>query len=186
MTDEPCRSATLYAVKRAKAKGVTVSYDPNYRASLWKSEKEAVEIMRSMVKYADVMKLSDEETLLLTGQRDYEAAGDILLSQGVKLVAVTLGKTGAYVKNGNGGRLVKGFCNKALDATGAGDAFWGGFLFSLVGSGKKPEEILPKEAAEFADFGNATASVCVEKYGAIPAMPTLREVEDKLKEPRLS
>lgn len=184
LTDEPCRSATLYAVKRAKASGSIVSYDPNYRASLWSSEREAIEQMRSMVQYADVMKLSDEETLLLTGQKEPEKAGDILLAQGVKLLVVTLGKTGAYVKSRDGGKLVRGFCNKAVDATGAGDAFWGGFLYCLAKSGKKPEEVSLEEAAQFADFGNAVASVCVEKYGAIPAMPTLRQVQNKLKEPR--
>ena len=64
LTDEPCRSATLYAVKNAKENGVIVSYDPNYRASLWNSECEAVNQMRSMIPYADVMKISQEETIL--------------------------------------------------------------------------------------------------------------------------
>ncbi|MGN1134208.1 MAG: carbohydrate kinase family protein [Oscillospiraceae bacterium] len=184
LTDEPCRSATLYAVKNAKENGVIVSYDPNYRASLWNSESEAVKQMRSMISYADVMKISEEETILLTGESDYEKAADILLEQGVKLAAITLGKTGAYVKNKNGGKIVKGFKNKALDATGAGDAFWGGFLFCLAKSGESPETVTLEDAVYFADFGNAVASVCVEKYGAIPAMPTMEQVKNKMKEER--
>jgi fructokinase len=184
LTDEPCRSATLYAIKYAKENGVIVSYDPNYRASLWNSESEAVKQMRSMVSYADVMKISEEETVLLTGESDYEKAADILLEQGVKLAAITLGKNGAYVKNKNGGKIVKGFKNKALDATGAGDAFWGGFLFCLAKSGKSPERVTLEDAVYFADFGNAVASVCVEKYGAIPAMPTMEQVKNKMKEER--
>lgn len=184
LTDEPCRSATLYAIKKARENGVIISYDPNYRASLWRSESEAVKQMRSLTPYADVMKISEEETILLTGEKQYETAADVLLAQGVKLVAITLGKTGAYVKNKNGGKTVKGFQNKAIDATGAGDAFWGGFLYSLVKSGKMPEAVSLDEAAHFADFGNAVASVCVENYGAIPAMPTMEQVTEKMKEER--
>ena len=65
LTDEPARSATFFAVKEAKAAGAVISYDPNYRPLLWKSEEEAVEHMRSMIPYADIMKISDEETALL-------------------------------------------------------------------------------------------------------------------------
>lgn len=48
--------------------------------------------MRSIIKYADIMKISDEETELLTGEADYERAAEKLISQGVKIAAVTLGK----------------------------------------------------------------------------------------------
>ena len=71
-----------------------------------------------------------------------------------------------------------------VDSTGAGDAFWGGFLYKLAESGKKLCELTPEEVSEFADFGNASASVCVENYGAIPAMPTLEQVLKKQKEER--
>ena len=46
LTSEPTRTATISAVKRAKSFGATISYDPNYRASLWNSEAEAVEQMK--------------------------------------------------------------------------------------------------------------------------------------------
>ncbi len=103
----------------------------------------------------------------------------------MKIAAVTLGKNGAYVRTAEGGTLVSGFKNKAIDATGAGDAFWGGFLYSLAKSGKAPENVTLSEAYSFADFGNATASLCVESYGAIPAMPDMEAVCEKLGEERL-
>lgn len=184
LTDEPVRSTTLFAVQKAKEADCVISYDPNYRASLWKNEKTAKEQMRSMLKYADLVKISDEETELLTGEADYEKAAEILLHQGVKIAVVTLGKLGAYVRTTYGGRIVKGFKNKAVDATGAGDSFWGGFLYQFSRFGKAPENVTVSEAAEFADFGNAVASVCVEHYGAIPAMPTMEQVAEKMKEER--
>jgi fructokinase len=62
MTDEPARTATYTAVQRAKEAGAIISYDPNYRASLWSSREEAILRMRESLPLVDVMKLSDEET----------------------------------------------------------------------------------------------------------------------------
>ena len=185
LTDEPARSTTLFAVQKAKEAGCVISYDPNYRASLWKSKELAKKQMRSMIPYADLMKISEEEMQLLTGENDYQRAAEALMQGGVKIVVVTLGKLGAYVQTKQGGTLVKGFQNKAVDATGAGDAFWGGFLFQFSRCGKSPEAVTTKEAAEFTDFGNAVASVCVQKHGAIPAMPDMTQVMEQLKEERL-
>lgn len=184
LTDEPVRSTTLYAAETAKEAGCVISYDPNYRKTLWKDERTAKKQMRGMLKYTDLIKISDEETVLMTDEKDYEKAAEALLGQGVKVAVVTLGKTGAYVRTADGGRLVKGFRNKAVDTTGAGDSFWGGFLYRFAHAGKSPEEITVAEAASFADFGNAVASVCVERHGAIPAMPDIRQVTEKMKEKR--
>lgn len=185
LTAEPCRSATMCAVREAKRANCVISYDPNYRASLWSGELEAVSQMRSMLKYSDLVKISEEEIELMTDEFDYEKAAEALLRQGVKIAVITLGKLGAYVRTSDGGQIVKGFRNKALDATGAGDAFWGGFLYQFCRCGKLPDEVSVSEAASFADFGNAVASVCVESYGAIPAMPTMEQVAEKMQEERL-
>ncbi len=184
LTAEPCRSATMCAVREAKRANCVISYDPNYRDSLWSGKQEAVSQMRSMLKYADLVKISEEETELMTDESDYEKAAEALLRQGVKVAVITLGKLGAYVRTSDGGQIVKGFRNKALDATGAGDAFWGGFLYQFCRCGRLPEEVSVSETASFADFGNAVASVCVEKYGAIPAMPTMEQVIEKMQEER--
>lgn len=180
LTDEPCRSATFYALKQAKDGGKIISYDPNYRALLWDSVESAVEGMRSPLEYVDVMKLSDEETKLLTDIEDPERAAKALLDKGISLVAVTLGKDGAYVCTKEGGAVVPGFESKVVDTTGAGDSFWGGFLYQLAKSGKRPEEVTLEEAKTFARFGNAVASLCVEKRGGIPAMPTMEQVAERL------
>ena len=66
LTDEPARSATLWAVEQVRARGGAVAYDPNYRASLWRDEESARKQMRSLVPMADYIKISDEETELLT------------------------------------------------------------------------------------------------------------------------
>ena len=180
LTVDPSKSTTFKALEVAKANGVIVSYDPNYRAPLWDSKDAAIKGMRSVLSYVDLMKISDEETELLTGIKDPEAAAKKLLEQGVKVVAVTLGSEGALVCTKEGSKHVPGYKADMVDTTGAGDSFWGGFLNQFIESGKKPCEVTLDEAAMFAKFGNAVASLCVEKRGAIPAMPTLEDVAGRI------
>ena len=180
LTDEPSRSATFYALEKAKEFGKIISYDPNYRALLWDSKEKAIEGMRSLLDYVDVMKLSDEETFLLTDIEEPQAAAKALLNKGISIVAVTLGADGAYICTKEGGAFVAGFASDVVDTTGAGDSFWGGFLYRLSKSGKCPEEVSLEEAKEFARFGNAVASLCVEKRGGIPAIPDMEQVLKRL------
>ena len=72
LTDEPAKSATIEAVKMAKAAGVLISYDLDYRPSLWISIERAVKKMKTVVELVDVMKVSDEESTLLTEAKSYE------------------------------------------------------------------------------------------------------------------
>ena len=151
----------------ARGLGLTVAYDPNYRASLWPDEATAKEGMRSLVPLCDVMKLSDEETELLTGEAAPEAATEKLLEQGVSCVVVTLGGDGAMVATKEGSRRVASFPTRAVDTTGAGDAFWGAFLTQLTRNDKVPENLTLDEAARYARFANAAASLCVGRRGLV-------------------
>lgn len=180
LTAEPSRSTTFYAVKRAKNKGCIISYDPNYRSALWESEAIAKHQMQSLIPYVDIMKISDEETSLLTDYTEPEAAAAALYQQGVKIIAVTLGSDGVYLYSKDGGQKIPGFKTTVADTNGAGDSFWGGFLFKLCNSDKKLDELSPTELYEYARFGNAVASLCVEGKGAIPSMPQLKDVEERL------
>lgn len=172
LTDEPAASTTMYAVKKAKDLGCVITYDPNYRASLWKGDvKRAVREMKKMFVLADFVKVSDEEVVLLTGETDMEVGAMKLLELGAKLIVVTLGSDGAYVCNSQGGAYAKGFPSNVVDTTGAGDSFFGAFVSKFLQSNKKIDEVTIEEYADFAVFGNAVASLCVEKRGGIPGMP---------------
>ena len=177
LTDSPARETTIFALEEAKKAGCLISYDPNYRPLLWKSEAQASEQMRQVLPYVDVIKLSDEETELLTGYADPKVAAKYLIDSGIKLAAVTLGKNGALLTTKNGSDTVCGFDVTAIDTTGAGDAFWGAFLFSIGELGKEIGELDLGEILKAAKFANAAAALCVTKRGAIPAMPSLSEIE---------
>lgn len=180
LTDEPARSATHFAIQTAKDAGALISYDPNYRAPLWPDVETAKEQMRSVVPLVDIMKISDEECELLTDEADPAKAAEKLLDQGVRCVFVTLGADGALLKTKEIEVTEPGMKGKAVDTTGAGDSFWGGTLYQFVDGNLVPESIDEETAHRMLRFANTVAGLCVQKRGAIPAMPTLAEVEEAL------
>lgn len=171
LTDEPSRTATYEAARIASGAGAVISYDPNYRETLWQNREQAVKEMSGMVVLSDMMKLSEEESILLTGERDFRKAAARLIAKGVSVAAITLGEEGVYMAGKDGGVLVSGYRVKAVDTTGAGDSFWGGFLSRYLKEGKRPEELTIQDIEVFAKFGNAVAALCVQKRGGIPAIP---------------
>ena len=177
LTDEPARTTTFKAIEYAKNAGALISYDPNYRASLWPDTNIASQMMRAVLPYVDIVKLSDEETELLTDQSSPEAASAALLAAGAQCVVVTLGKSGALVSSQNIYQFVEGYDIPAVDTTGAGDAFFGGFLYRILTSSKAISQCTADELLHFGRFANATATLCVQRHGGIPAMPTLAETD---------
>lgn len=177
LTDEPARGATMEALRLAKAAGMTVSYDPNYRERLWNSEAEAVKRMLEPMPYADILKVSEEELFLLTGSRDLRMGSLELGSLGPKLILITLGKNGAYYRYGIHTGSVPGIPVTVADTNGAGDAFLGAVLSRLVLRGEEPlKDLLPTELEKTVAFANAAAVLTCSKPGAIPALPTEEEV----------
>ena len=162
LTAEPSRSSTWQALITAKSTGAAVSYDPNYRASLWADDAAACDQIRSILPIVDIIKLSQEEMPFAAGIDDVDTAIKVLRKEGVALIVITLGEGGAVV------------------ATGAGDAFFGGFLSEFVKSGKSVYEVSIDDMVRFARVGCATASLCIGRRGGIPAMPTMEEVTELL------
>ncbi len=177
LSSPDCRGTIVAAVKRAKANGALITYDPNYRASLWNNEAEAVSIMRSVLPLCDIVKISEEETALLTGHEEPEKAAETLLRQGVRLAIVTLGANGAYWRYGSDSGTVPGFKVKVADTNGAGDTFFGAFLSRIAKHGGLTG-LTPETIERFVRFANHAASITASRPGAIPAMPT----EDELTE----
>lgn len=186
LTDDPARSATLRAVELAREAGALVSYDPNYRASLWPSEQVALERMASLLGQADLVKLNEEEARLLCGTEQAEVAAQRVLERGASLIAVTLGAEGALVATRTVSVRVAPLACTPRDTTGAGDSFWGALLFQLVHAlgVRTPADLSRLDAPALHDaarFACAAASLCVERPGAIPAMPSAPEITARLK-----
>lgn len=177
LTDEPSASAVKYAVEYAKSKGKVVSYDPNFRPLLWKDKAEAVLKMRSLSKFVDIIKVSDEEALLLTDENNIESAARSLLNEGIRVVLVTLAENGAYYLTKNNSGYVSAFTGEVADTNGAGDTFFGTFLnFADDLSALEKNENNALENA--VRFSCAAAGLSTRRSGAIPSMPTRSAVED--------
>lgn len=175
LTAEPSRTATLEAAKTAKASGAIVSYDPNYRASLWPDEETAVRNMTEPLTMVDILKVSDEELPLLTGCTDPEKGSARLAERGVRLVLVTLGAHGAFYRfDGHTGHVPGVPCTVG-DTNGSGDTFFGAALSQLVKLDSLDQLTVP-ELERILAFANKAASITTSRHGAIPAMPTLAEV----------
>ena len=177
LTAEPVRSATLAAARFARAHGVLLSYDPNYRAPLWRDLETAVEEMKRPLPMTDILKLSEEELPLLTGTDDPEEGTKRLAAYGIRLVLLTLGSAGAYYRFGDWTGSVPTVAVKVADTNGAGDTFLGALLCGLLQRAGDPLDLKDKSELEaLVRFANCTAALTCTRPGAIPAMPTKKEV----------
>ena len=170
LTDEPARTATQKAVAYARAAGKLITYDPNYRAPLWKTEQAAKEQMLWGLQQADVVKISDEEVRFLWGCTPEEGA-DRVLALGAKLAMVTLGPEGCYLKNRNAAVRASSPKVHPVDTTGAGDIFGGSAVAQLLDTGKAPEDLTEAELLQIARFAATAASLSTETLGGIPSIP---------------
>lgn len=115
-----------------------------------------------------VMMPNAKELQILTKKADHKRNAEVLLEKGVKIVAVKLGNKGCYVTDGKASSMVEAFKVKAVDTTGAGDAFCAGFLYGLI-SGKSLHEC--------GRIGNFVASKCIMKMGARPGFPRIEDLK---------
>lgn len=191
-THEPLRESTLLAVREAKAAGALVSCDPNWRASLWSDKRAGLAAMKTLVSLADIVKVSDVELALLSDMDESAAVdmpGDVLAGlarrlagNGPSLVLVTMGAAGSLVVYGNRVASVPAFPAPVVDTTGAGDSFAGAFLYRITRRAAPLRDLNFNDLVEDVRFANAAASCCVQKRGAIPAMPNRADVEAVLEQ----
>ncbi len=177
LTNEPSKSAVQFAVNFAKENNVITAYDPNWRPPLWESEEKGVAEMKSLISKSDIIKVSDEEIVLITGCESIEDGAKALLSQGIKIVICTMGPKGCEVFTKDYSVKKATYDVKVVDTTGSGDSFFGTFLSKLVLSGKGIDELSKEDVEDFADCANAAGSACATKKGAIPALVNMSEIE---------
>lgn len=119
---------------------------------------------------------NEVEAQALTGievdsEASAEAAARWFLDRGVKQAVITLGSRGVYAHDGASGRLIPARRVRAVDTTGAGDAFNGGLVTALAEG---------KDLWAACEFANALASLSVQRVGTAPAMPARREIQQAL------
>lgn len=181
LISSPAKEATHHAVKVAKENGLLVSYDPNLRLGLWDSEESARETIKSMLPEADVLKISEEELEFITGEKKIEAGVVKLKAYNIPFLIITMGAEGSFVYVGDARQYVPAMKVKAVDTTGAGDAFVSGILYSVHEYTGDIESLSIEEAARMAQFAAVSGALAASTKGAMTALPSLKEVNHHLK-----
>jgi fructokinase len=190
LTDEPVRGATLEAIKIASDAGALISYDVNYRPTLWRDPGEALEQATAMLPLVNLLKVNEAELALLSGREDLDpsdhtqlaAASKKLIEHGPDLVVVTLGPDGSFFQAAADGEYVAPFRVKTVDAVGCGDAFVAGLLTRLVVGHDWRDRLSPDQLRDTLRYANAVGALTSLTQGVIPALPTADRVDKFLKE----
>lgn len=156
---------SIAAANLSKKSGLFVAFDPGRELAT-----KGIEHIMPIFNYLDLLLMNSKEAKALTGYDEPEKACGLLRKAGVKSVIVKLGERGAYYANQEGEGTVKAFNVKAIDTTGAGDAFVTGLLHSLGGGNNF------KEAVRYA---SAVAAIKVTRLGS-HIIPNGNEVEEFL------
>ena len=176
LSTSPAAEATAKALRLGHELGRLVSFDVNYRNVMWNDDQAACAAkVREILPYVDLLKVSDEEVDMVGG----EAALPALMEEfGITVVVETLGAAGArcFFQGQTWDTAARKV--PCVDTNGAGDAFWGAFLSSLriqavEGAQSITEDILRRAM----EYGSAAGGLTVQKKGAIPALPTRKEIE---------
>ena len=175
MTDEPCRSAHLHALKAAEEAGVLRSYDPNLRPPLWPNLDVAKENILELMGHCDILKISDNEIQWLSGKEDYDEGIAWLRERyDIPLIFLTLGKDGSRAYCGSVKTEQPGFKLNTIETTGAGDTFFGSVLHHILTLGFRP--YTKEELDEMLRFANAAAALVTTRRGALRVMPSQEEI----------
>ena len=192
----PERDAVLLTLDKAKKAGKLVSFDINFRDKIWSFDECKKEVLK-VFPYVDLLKISEEELNFVGGRGNIPA---FMKVYGITVTVLTLGGDGAeiyYIENNattdmisnNTGGVIKNLCmiripamkTACVDTTGAGDAYWGGFLSYLLMNGVKTEkDITSKLLEEAGKYGAVSGGICVTRPGGIPALPFKKEIEAEL------
>lgn len=161
------RELSLHMLIQAGAAGASISFDPNLRPGLWRSESEMRETLNSLAAQSDWVLPGLAEGRLLTGRDSPEAIADYYLERGAKAVIMKLGPEGSYYRGTLGGQeesaTIPGFeVAEVIDTVGAGDGFAVGVVSALL-DGRSPREAARR--------GNLIGSLAVQVVGDMEGLP---------------
>lgn len=164
LSRQPAQDTIVDAAKRAQAAGCQVSIDANYAPSIWPDREQAWRVLSDYCSAGALVKLSEDDAFRLYGEA--QTTDRILRDfhdMGASVICFTLGREGSIVSYENGVQrsVIPGKKVEVVDVTGAGDAYWAGFLTAFV-DGKDPEQC--------ARSGAALAQMKLTRQGPLPGI----------------
>ena len=178
MTHEGVREATKKGLRIAKEHGILVSFDPNLRPPLWKSLDDAKEQILYGMGQCDILKISDDEVLFVSGCDMVEAGAQWIREHysNIRLMLTTLGKEGSVAYYEDLKVEAKPFLNpQTIETTGAGDTFCACILNYVLEHGLAG--LTQEGLKEMLTFANGASSLITTRRGALKVMPEKAEVE---------
>jgi sugar/nucleoside kinase (ribokinase family) len=163
-----CRRFSYHAVERARAAGLTVSFDPNLRPSLWPDPREMRRVVNDLAGRCDWVLPGVAEGRALTGSADPRRIARFYLDRGVGLVAVKLGARGSQVFTGDDEHTQPGFPVRVVDTVGAGDGYAVGLISGML------DGLAPAARVERA---NAIGAMAVTSRGDQDGLPTRQALD---------
>lgn len=162
LSKEPAQTTILKKAAEAFKLGCTLSIDVNYADKLWNSKEEALQVIKLYCAFNPLVKVSEDDMLRLFGKElPHSEIFKFFHTNGVAIVCLTLGSKGVKLAQ-EGKEIIELPAIKIeniMDATGAGDAFWSGFLFAYIQ--KKP-------LLECLDVALKLAALKLQHVGRLP------------------
>ncbi|MEY0148280.1 sugar kinase [Providencia rettgeri] len=164
---------SLHAAKWMRNAGKTLSFDPNLRPSLWKSETAMVEQLNQLAFQANWVLPGLKEGKILTGFDQPESIADFYLAQGVEAVVIKTGEHGAYYKTAGNqqGMAPAVHIKQVIDTVGAGDGFAVGVISALLEG-----LTLPQAVAR----GNFVGARAIQVIGDSEGLPTQAQLQHEM------
>ncbi len=175
LSEEPSRSATLFAAETAKTAGAIVLLDLDLRPTLWHDPRAYGPTIRSVLRLVDLVVGNEEEVAAAADQEEIEEAVRILVRLGPRAVVVKRGAEGSTVYLPDGEAVhAPSFPVEVVNVLGAGDAFASGFIYGYLKGW---------DWYRCARMGNACGAIVVTRHGCANFMPyeeeTLRFIEER-------
>ncbi len=135
LSKSPARETILKKAKEAYSLGCTLSIDINFSNKIWANKEDAISVLKEYCTYKPLVKVSEDDMHRLFGHKmTHDELFHFFHVNDVDLVCLTLGEKG--VKVSLKGQLPRKYeaikIDSVVDTTGAGDAFWSGFLYAYV------------------------------------------------------
>lgn len=179
LVDYPSKYAHIKAINKAKENNAIITFDPNVRLNLWNKAENCRKTILEFIPFADIIKISSDETEFITGVQDIEHLKEIIMSMGCKMILLTKGDKGATLITKD--YEIDCLCPQVntVDTTGAGDAFMGAFLYKLSCTNKSLNDITEDVdmLKDYAYFATCYASLSTITYGGAISMVDLPTAE---------
>ncbi|RKP57715.1 sugar kinase [Pararobbsia silviterrae] len=158
------RQLAFHAASAMRAAGKPVSFDPNLRPALWRSEREMIDTLNALAAQADIVLPGLAEGAILTGHRTPEDIARFYLERGARLVIVKLGEEGAYFSTAETSGHVPAYpVERVVDTVGAGDGFAAGVISALIEG---------QSVADAVARGNWIGALAIQVIGDSEGFPT--------------